>query len=822
MGLALVCSVAFILVAVVAACWANGLLNGLFFVLTESGWKTEADQRTLLHPIAHKISLGFRYLTVLPPVIALFWGIGRRSWQKFKASNLLTDHYIVCGVGWQGRAYLRSLKDRRMASVAIELAADEMAAQFCQKQSALLIYGNADEKPVLISAGVARAKEVFVCTGSQDDNLSIAQSIGKVMQNMPKRESPLQVSVSLADELIDGTHTDQIFAPLLQYGPNCHFVLYDPDRRMARCFFYQHKVYQWADEMNKLAQWKSSNRVVPNSTPALNAATVKENPGYRVHMVFLGYSRLVSELILQYARIWPAIDQKAPLFSVVCKQTDRVESFLSRHPGLSVKHTEEPQGEKETENAFKPGSVKIYNLAEYGGLIDLKLMSLVEQSDPVTAVICSADDMETSLQYASYCRLLSNSSGLWEVPIFADLERREGTEGLLEVSATLPFSRQRIVPFGSALQYCDTELLAYMDELAQAIHKNYVEENEVKDEHGNPLPAFRKWAQLDQRYQRSNYRAADQALLKLYSAGNRWAAKTPLISGTNRCTPQKLLAELEHQSWVNEKILDGWSQGDRDELRKRHPNLVTWDNLSDKTKEKDTNQVITVFEKQFCSELPSAGQRLGIGFIGHTNITTAQVHTCRQQLSAKLETLHREARNCWLDLISPLAPGSDILLVQETVKTLLSGQYPVVGFRLVIPVAVPWNKVDEDFRPHWEKNNQCLFNHPVDPQSEDQWEAFKYEVQRARDDLYGSITAAGYSVEAIDLKSEPGEKIDNHNGYIRAAQWIVDYSDVLIAVLDEKRTSTVSDEWTDGGTGHTVAQWESINKGRLMRIDPIM
>ena len=815
MGLALVCSVAFILIAIVAACWANGFLNGLFFVLTESGWKTEADQSTLLHPFAHKISLGFRYMTVLPPVIALFWGIGRRGRHKFKAGTLLKDHYIVCGVGWQGRAYLKSLKSRSLNSVAIEVAADEMASQFCQKQGALLIYGNAGEKSVLISAGVARAKEVFVCTGSQDDNLSIAQSIGKVMQNMPKRKSPLQVSVSLADEIIDGTHTDQLFAPLLKFGDNCHFVLYDPDRRMARCFFYRHKVYQWADEMNELNRWKSSGSQSPHSTASVSSANIEENTSYRVHFVFLGYSRLVSELILQYARIWPSINQKAPLFSVICNQTNRVEAFLARHPGLLFQETA-----PKIESAFNPGSVKIYNRAQYSDLLDLELMALVEQSDPVTAVICSTDDMETSLQYASYCRLLSNRSALWEVPIFADLERREGTEDLLEVSGELAFSRERIIPFGSALQYCDTELLAYMDELARAIHKNYVDENEVKDEQGNPLPAFRDWAQLDQRYQRSNYRAADQALLKLYSAGNRWVTKTPLISTTKHRDLQEQLAELEHQSWVNEKLLDGWSHGDRDELRKRHPDLVTWENLSDSTKQKDANQVGTVFEKQFCSEVPSAGQRLGIGFIGHTNITTAQVHTCRIQLQAQLNALETEAGHCWLDLVSPLAPGSDILLIQETVKTLLSKQFPIVGFRLVVPVAVPWDRVDEDFRSHWENDNQCLYNHPVDPHSEEQWKAFKHDVQKARDDIFQKITGAGYSVEAINLMPEPDEQLNNHDGYIKAAQWIVDHTDVLIAVLDPNRGKGQAGEWINGGTAHTVAQWESTNKGQLLEIDP--
>ena len=50
----------------------------------------------------------------------------------------------------------------------------------------------------------------------------------------------------------------------------------------------------------------------------------------------------------------------------------------------------------------------------------------------------------------------------------------------------------------------------------------------------------------------------------------------------------EILALLEHERWVTEKIQAGWKfERQRDEKKRIHPDLVPWDELPKKEKEKD-------------------------------------------------------------------------------------------------------------------------------------------------------------------------------------------------------------------------------------------
>ena len=182
-----------------------------------------------------------------------------------------------------------------------------------------------------------------------------------MQQVSKKRDEPLQVHVSLGELPIDDADTDQLLFPLLhasmanneeplpgsrkrkpqQVNDNCHFLVYDPDRRMARCFYYRHKVYQWADEMASTRRWLNAIRGID-----------VQDQSYRVHLVFLGYTRLVGELILQYARIWPSANQRSPYFTIICDNKREAAAFLATHSCLS-----EAGGK---EQLLKPGTVFCY------------------------------------------------------------------------------------------------------------------------------------------------------------------------------------------------------------------------------------------------------------------------------------------------------------------------------------------------------------------------------------------------------------------------------------------------------------------------------
>jgi len=57
----------------------------------------------------------------------------------------------------------------------------------------------------------------------------------------------------------------------------------------------------------------------------------------------------------------------------------------------------------------------------------------------------------------------------------------------------------------------------------------------------------------------------------------------------------ELLARMEHEHWMAERLNNAWSYGSaRDDEQKLHPSLRSWEHLSEIEKEKDRNPISTL------------------------------------------------------------------------------------------------------------------------------------------------------------------------------------------------------------------------------------
>jgi hypothetical protein len=60
---------------------------------------------------------------------------------------------------------------------------------------------------------------------------------------------------------------------------------------------------------------------------------------------------------------------------------------------------------------------------------------------------------------------------------------------------------------------------------------------------------------------------------------------------------KELLAELEHERWMKEKLDNGYSRGpERDEERRTHPDLVPWSDLPEESRQYDRDTVTAIPE----------------------------------------------------------------------------------------------------------------------------------------------------------------------------------------------------------------------------------
>ncbi|MBS2963237.1 NAD-binding protein [Actinocrinis puniceicyclus] len=129
--------------------------------------------------------------------------------------------------------------------------------------------------------------------------------------------------------------------------------------------------------------------------------------------------------------------------------------------------------------------------------------------------------------------------------------------------------------------------------LARACHQRYL--TELLDGGAIPgsTPALVPWERLAEEYRTANRDQAADIGRKLAAIG---CLLTPRRSGRPcfrwRDGELERLAELEHERWAAERLSHGWVWGaQRDDAAKRHPDLVPWDLLADRQRERDRRAV---------------------------------------------------------------------------------------------------------------------------------------------------------------------------------------------------------------------------------------
>ena len=118
------------------------------------------------------------------------------------------------------------------------------------------------------------------------------------------------------------------------------------------------------------------------------------------------------------------------------------------------------------------------------------------------------------------------------------------------------------------------------EKLARAVHAAYVEQRR-KGPTDRDDPALVKWRDLHESYRASNRAQAAHLGVKLRKIDcglaplAEWDA--PVASLTN--AEVEILAILEHDRFVEERLAAGWQPGRRDPEAKTSPYLVPWEEL---------------------------------------------------------------------------------------------------------------------------------------------------------------------------------------------------------------------------------------------------
>jgi hypothetical protein len=138
----------------------------------------------------------------------------------------------------------------------------------------------------------------------------------------------------------------------------------------------------------------------------------------------------------------------------------------------------------------------------------------------------------------------------------------------------------------------DVLLGAAREVLAKVIHEKYLKNQEGKKPPSDP--SMQPWNRLDDNLKESNRRQADFIPEKLSRVGCGFAPVVDSKPVIFKFTPEEveILAEMEHERWVSERLLDGWMYGEERNVKKKiSPYLVPWNELREKVKEWDRQTV---------------------------------------------------------------------------------------------------------------------------------------------------------------------------------------------------------------------------------------
>ncbi|WP_425072055.1 RyR domain-containing protein [Sagittula sp. S175] len=296
----------------------------------------------------------------------------------------------------------------------------------------------------------------------------------------------------------------------------------------------------------------------------------------RVHLCCLGFGEDALALMLQFVKIgWcPGLDR--PLLTVFSHEADEAERLFAQR------------------------------FAALNELVDLRFVDWTPNAPWFSAQEQVLADAPPSLFYVSDALGRHKRRVTLEVMDSCDRLGWEPLYLLMQPTAeNVGWMRRQLAPGGLDIsclapspEFFSTEALSdVFDRIARRFHAAYAESMGAPAK--SPEEEQTEWLTLPENFRASNRRAADGAKTKLEAMGIRGSVEAALSGKVARPDPDpallEALSEAEHKSWFADRVVNGWRHGEtRDNRRKRHPDLVPYEMLSEQVKELDRQQIQTL------------------------------------------------------------------------------------------------------------------------------------------------------------------------------------------------------------------------------------
>jgi len=276
------------------------------------------------------------------------------------------------------------------------------------------------------------------------------------------------------------------------------------------------------------------------------------------HLLALGHGQTLSEIIVQAAQGNFAVPGRRLRVTLLDENARAVlDAMQTKYPGLA-------------------SCVDI--VARDCALDDTgwaAVAAAVMEADPFAVVIDLQDEIAT-MKVSLRLRRTLDLQDRQGVPVFARVWQQRKLGDFLHGLEKDAAQSDRLVVFGDLGSLTDPEQLLEesIDLVAIASHEAYRQ--------AAGAAAIPAWSELSEQAKQSNRAFADHIAVKLAEMDSGQPLGREEI---------ERWAEMEHWRWSLALKLQGWRQGERDEIRKLHPLLKDWQDLDERSREMNRDMV---------------------------------------------------------------------------------------------------------------------------------------------------------------------------------------------------------------------------------------
>ena len=516
---------------------------------------------------------------LLAPAVAAYTAVQALAailYEQFQSLRLLFihDHVVICGLGRKGHLLAQGFRERGDRVVVIEQDEDNSLLKPCRDLGTVVLMGDATERETLRRAGVQRARYLVATGGDDSVNAEIAVHGRELADG--RDGAPLTCLVHIVDPLLCGLLRER---ELEAHAPGSY--------RLA--FFNTFDV--------------GARAVLEEYPPFGETGRV---PGSPPHLLVVGLGSMGRSLVVHAARRWQESYHGEP--SATKHQDVILSGSESQHPGQGQQSEEARLRitvvDREAEHKTETLHLRYPQLSEVCELIpaqmDIRWPEFHQARflfDPdgrcaVTAIYVCLDN--EALGLAAGLTLLHQLRGQ-EIPIVVRMANEAGLATLLHGAEGDGGGFANLHGFALLDRTCQPDLLlgGTHEILARVIHEDYVRHQAELGETPQTNPSMVPWDELPEGLKESNRRQADHIGIKLKAVGCGIAPLTDWDAESFQFRPEEieLMARMEHDRFVEERLRAGWHPGPKDPAKKTSPHLVPWEQLPEEIKELDRNPV---------------------------------------------------------------------------------------------------------------------------------------------------------------------------------------------------------------------------------------